>query len=307
MADETSDIAGKEQLSIGVRFFDEKRMIVREECLGFVELTALDAKSVSDAIDQFIQSHGLDPMKCIGQGYDGCNTMSGPYGAVQKYMRETYTKALFFHCASHKTNLVVNDSNCVPEIRNTISTVKNVINFFKESVLRRRYVPNIPAFCETRWSQKYNSISIFKTHYETIVAGLKTLSKEGNSNTRSEAFQLHKAATSTVFIICVFIISKYSALIEPIVNALQAKSFDLFSCSNHIKRITNVLSENRSKVDEITQSIIDEADNFAEKINVELVLPNITNETMRQLKAQGLPVIQWNIGTFLLSIVYMIG
>lgn len=62
---------------------------------------------------------GFDANKC-GQGYDGCLTMAGNIGGVQKIMQEKYKKALFFHCASHKLNLVVNDLNCVPEIRNTI-------------------------------------------------------------------------------------------------------------------------------------------------------------------------------------------
>lgn len=130
-------------------------MIVREECLFFLQLNAMDAKTISNAIDNFIQSHGLDPMKCVGQGYDGCSTMSGAHGGVQKILQEIYLKALYFHCANHKLNLVVNDSNSVPEIRNTISTVKEIINFFRESVLRRKYVPNIPGFCETRNTEAF--------------------------------------------------------------------------------------------------------------------------------------------------------
>lgn len=275
LADETADISGKEQLSIGARFLDERKMIVREECLGFVELNAMDARTIANAIDNFIQTHGLDPMKCVGQGYDGCSTMSGAKAGVQKILQEIYPKALFFHCASHKINLVVNDSSGVPEIRNTISTVKEIINFFRESVLRRKYAPNIPAFCETRWSQKYKSISIFKSNFEMIVAGLDTLAKEGNTETRAKAFQLHCAATKSLFIICVFIIAKYSALIEPVVNALQSKSLDLFSCSKHINRILSVLNEHRTNIDICIQGLLDDAEKFAEHIGVELHIPRV--------------------------------
>lgn len=96
LADETADMSGKEQLSIGARFFDEQKFILREECLGFVQITALDARSISEVIDSFIQSHGLDPMKCVGQGYDGANTMSGIHGGVQTILMETFPKALYF-------------------------------------------------------------------------------------------------------------------------------------------------------------------------------------------------------------------
>ncbi|KAG8239660.1 hypothetical protein J437_LFUL019111 [Ladona fulva] len=63
LADEISDISGKEQLSIGVRFFDEENMMVREEFLGFVKLSDMDAKSVACAINNFIEKVGLDPEK----------------------------------------------------------------------------------------------------------------------------------------------------------------------------------------------------------------------------------------------------
>lgn len=275
LADETADISGKEQLSIGVRFFDEKKTKIREEFLGFVELMAMNAETIASAIHQFIQNCGLDPMKCVGQGYDGCNTMAGRIGGVQKLLREYYPKALFFHCASHKLNLVVNDVNELAQVRNTTSTIKDIINFFRESVLRRKYVPNIPGFCETRWSQKYKSISVFRSNFETIITALEKLSNEGNEGTRKKAFQLHSAATKSAFIITVFIISKYSALLEPVVNALQSKNIDLIQCASHVKRITSIISEHRQNVDSEIEDLLNDVQVTAEKIDVELQIPRI--------------------------------
>ncbi|KAJ8917910.1 hypothetical protein NQ315_002603 [Exocentrus adspersus] len=119
LADETADIAGKEQLSIGLRFYDEKQGKIREEFVGFMELKAQDASSIAEAIDKFLVSHNLSPQNCVGYGFDGCSTMAGKEGGVQAILRKKYTRALFFHCSSHKLNLVVNDANNVPEIRNT--------------------------------------------------------------------------------------------------------------------------------------------------------------------------------------------
>lgn len=87
LADETADISRKEQLSIGVRFFDEEKMMVREEFLGFEELKAMDAKAIADTIDKFLEREELDPQKCVGQGYDGCATMAGKDGGVKKIIR----------------------------------------------------------------------------------------------------------------------------------------------------------------------------------------------------------------------------
>lgn len=276
MADETADISGKEQLSTGIRFYDKNKDIIREEFLGFSELNAMDAQTISTAIDHFFQSCELESNKCVGQGYDGCSAMAGKDAGVQALIQAKYSKALFFHCASHRLNLVVNDLNSVSEVRNTISTIRDIITFFRESVLRRKYIPNIPAFCETRWSQKHRSISVFKTHFVKVVTALDTLSIEGNAKTRSSAFQLHAAATKSVFIICTSIIAKYSAILEPVVNVLQSKSLDLFKCTNHIEKILSIISQHRNDADSVIKDILQDASMMAEEIDIELELPRLT-------------------------------
>ena len=168
LADETADLSGKEQLSIGVRFFDQSKSLIREEFVGFVVLTGMDAESIAASIKAFAVKMDLDPKKCVGLGFDGCATMAGKTGGVQQILKEYFPNSLYFHCASHRLNLVVNDLNAVAEIRNTISTIRDIINFFKESVIRRKYVPNIHSFCETRWSEKYASISDFKKSFLEI-------------------------------------------------------------------------------------------------------------------------------------------
>lgn len=73
LGDENSDILGKEQLYIGIRFFDKEKM-VRLEFLDFVILIAMYAKSLDSAIDNFVENTSLDIEKCVGQGHKGCFT-----------------------------------------------------------------------------------------------------------------------------------------------------------------------------------------------------------------------------------------
>lgn len=96
LADETADISGKEQLSVGIRFFDEEKCLIREEFLGFVELNAMNAKCIADEIQNFISTLQLDESKCVGQGYDGCSTMAGKEGGVQNILRQKFKKTPFF-------------------------------------------------------------------------------------------------------------------------------------------------------------------------------------------------------------------
>ncbi|CAH1110063.1 unnamed protein product [Psylliodes chrysocephalus] len=76
LADETADISGKEQLSVGLRFIDENTNEIKKELLGFVELEELNVVSIAKAIDDFVTNLDLDPDKCVGLGFDGSSTMS---------------------------------------------------------------------------------------------------------------------------------------------------------------------------------------------------------------------------------------
>lgn len=146
-------ISGKEQLSISIKYFDEEKMVICKKFLGFAELVVMDAKSIACTIDNFILGIRFESDKFIGQGYGGCSTMSSKDGGIQKIMREKYRTALFFHSASHKLNLVVNDLNKIADTRNIVGTIKEIIKFFRESPLRRKHVPNITMLCDTHWSQ----------------------------------------------------------------------------------------------------------------------------------------------------------
>ncbi|EFA13159.1 52 kDa repressor of the inhibitor of the protein kinase-like Protein [Tribolium castaneum] len=278
---EAGDEALKKHIQEGkktlrVRFFDEENMKIREEFLGFVAVDRMDAETIANAIKVFIEDLNIDPEKCVGQGYDGCSTMAGKDGGVQKILQNKFTKGLFFHCSSHKLNLVVNDLNHVTEVRNTVLTIKDVINFFRKSVLRKKYSPNIPLFCETRWSQKYKSIGVFNLNLVAIVEGLQKLSGEGNAATRTRAYQLYSAATKRTFIFCMCLIAKYSALLETVVNTLQSKALDLVKCSQHIKRITSLITTHRANADKHINNFIDEAKKISETLGCELSLPRYT-------------------------------
>ena len=89
LVDEWADLSGKEQLSIGIRFYDQKEKNIREEFMGFVDLEKTDAQTIADEMNKFIIILNIDVNKCVGQGYDRCATMAGKKGGVQKILRET--------------------------------------------------------------------------------------------------------------------------------------------------------------------------------------------------------------------------
>ena len=118
IAKETADISGTEQLSIVVRFAAllEQRNDSDEEFIGlFIPLERIDAATIADtSIDQAKQNwswHRQAPRPMLrwmlNHGRkDNC---------VHAHIRNTYPKAVFVHCYSHRLNLVVNYLNLFME------------------------------------------------------------------------------------------------------------------------------------------------------------------------------------------------
>ena len=61
---------------------------------------------ISEKLIKLHQPFELDPLKCVGKGYDGASVMSGIHGGVEARMKGA-GYATYVHCASHRLNLVL--------------------------------------------------------------------------------------------------------------------------------------------------------------------------------------------------------
>ncbi|KAG8236041.1 hypothetical protein J437_LFUL015641, partial [Ladona fulva] len=109
---------------------------------------------------------------------------------------------------------------------------------------------------------------------------LETLSRGTDSNnaTRKAAFQMHCAATKSEFIVSVCLIAKYSALLQPVVNALQSKSVDLLQCANHVKKITDIMRKHRGNAVVERENVIIVAEAIAEHLGTDFNMPRVINQ-----------------------------
>uniref|UniRef100_A0A6I8SVT0 TTF-type domain-containing protein n=1 Tax=Xenopus tropicalis TaxID=8364 RepID=A0A6I8SVT0_XENTR len=251
IADESADISGHEQLSLGVRFVDLTitPVKIREEFLGFATLKAVDATSIANVIMEQCIKFGLNMDKLYGQGYDGCSTMAGKEGGVQAKIKEKYPRAIFVYCASHKLNLVVNDLKAVPDIRNAIGSGKAIIKFFRESPKRRSLIPNVPLLCETRWTAKYKSIRVFSENFDRIFQQLRDLVSTASGKISQEAHQLLCCSSTSTFLFCLVIMATYSARLEPLTQALQAVEMDIAKAHSHVQELIQIIQR---KIKQIT-------------------------------------------------------
>ena len=88
IANETADLSGTEQLSIGVRFIKLQKQkadsaSLPQEFLGLISLERIGVAKIVNIVTQQTKILRLNPDRLQGQGYDGCSTMAGNHNGVQ--------------------------------------------------------------------------------------------------------------------------------------------------------------------------------------------------------------------------------
>ena len=109
LADETKDSSKTEQMAIVVRYVDVKQAKIHERFLTFVEVSNLDAESLTEYIMDTLKSYHLNLDSILSQAYDGASVMSGRCTGVQKRVMEVVPQAVYINCFAHILNLVLVD------------------------------------------------------------------------------------------------------------------------------------------------------------------------------------------------------
>lgn len=190
LADETTDISGKEQLTLCVRFFDRSSIQIKEYFLKFVDINGTTGKEISQTLLETVKNLGLDLNMLRGQGYDGAANMSGRHNGVQAIIRQLYPSAIYVHCASHTLNLCLNTASKILEIRNTFATISEICNYFRGSSKRTHILSNIfkesgqsdkrlQLYCETRWVERHDCVQIFYNSIPQLIEALENMDDKG--------------------------------------------------------------------------------------------------------------------------------
>ncbi|XP_021631800.2 zinc finger MYM-type protein 1-like [Manihot esculenta] len=130
LVDEARDCSVKEQMSLVLRFINDKGMVL--ECfLGLVHVNETSAKVLKNAIDSFFAKHDLSLAKLRGQGYDGAANMSGEFNGLKTLILKENKNAHYIHCFAHQLQLVIvtasHESESVGDFFETLSMIVNTI------------------------------------------------------------------------------------------------------------------------------------------------------------------------------------
>lgn len=257
--DTTQDTSKVDQLSIVVRYAvitrSENRqpidIEIKEVFLGFYAAIKHGAADLVNQVTTLFKDKNIDLKKCVGQGYDGANVMSGVYNGVQKRIKDIQPNAEYVHCATHNLNLVINDaiSSCV-EIQNFFATLQDLYNFFGNSIKRWDLLSKFTGESDTtlkklnptRWSSRVNTISAIKLRFFDIIKALSEMVlKSPNKDERNEAESIKTKMLNFEFVLlCEFM--------HIVLNDINYASKILQKSDINLDEASKALAETKAKL-----------------------------------------------------------
>ncbi|XP_061181206.1 zinc finger MYM-type protein 1-like [Saccostrea echinata] len=277
IADETTDTATREQLSVCLRYLVRDQVSneisIKEDFLDFVMARSTKGEHLAELLIQTLQGAGIDIAKMRAQGYDGAANMSGKYSGVQARIRQVVPGALYVHCKSHCLNLAVVHSCSNKSIRSVMTTVQEIAfsfdysskklqTFFdeleadeatKEKMEKRT---KLRTLCETRWTSRADALFTFKTSFPVVVHALESLHDQGDD----KAGQQVNAVTRFDFIIGLVVAEHVLQSTVHLSLFLQGVGCDLLEAVKECRVVVEMLGQEReddSVWDELYQVALD--------------------------------------------------
>ena len=294
-----------------LRFVDSTKTI-REEFVGFYvcEIGTAGA-AIKELIVKAITDLGLNMDDCRGQCYDGAGNMAGRLNGVSSLIKQTHEKAIFVHCMNHCLNLCIADTCSLPVVRNMMTVVRKLSEFFSNSPKRQQcllskikeLLPDNNHYvlidvCRTRWISRIDGMDRIVELLEPVVSLLEditmnrdiTVNVDGatignwNISSRNDAQSLLNAINFS-FIVSIVIVSYILRLTKPLTVKLQRKEIDLLKAKDEIALLKSELTEMQTNIDLKHHELYMEAVNLANKVSLEPSMPRIVQRQAHRANA----------------------
>ncbi|CAH0552598.1 unnamed protein product [Brassicogethes aeneus] len=292
--DETTESGHIEQLSLSLRYIYKGK--IREDFITFVDdyvsireedienqEKRLSGVALAHIVIDIIKKFGLTLEDCVGIATDGCSVMTSSLkGAVQEIIK-ICLNARYCPCFNHSLNNSLAKTSKVPQTRDCIATMKNIIRFANASPKRNKVFTNhlgesLSGLCETRWAEKHDGIIQFENHVTRMVTALEEISKWQDPKTTSDARSLIRSICYTEFIVSMISLSDVLSVTRPLSLLLQAPSIDLNQATEALKNTLNVLINFRNNAESHFSELFTKILSMAEQLKFDIDIPRLAKK-----------------------------
>ena len=286
-ADEATDAANDEQLSICIRFVDGT--VPCERFLAFVS-----GKAIADSILAKLEIWQLQPQFLRGQAYDGAEAMAGASKGAAARITARYPKALYTHCASHRLNLCVVKCCKIQEVNSMMQTADNVCRFFSNSPKRQLALEKcisqicseekrkcLKEMCRTRWVERHEALEVFSDLFLPIVSCLEEImnnaKSDWNRETRSDANSYLLALSQFSFVVALHVTERVLSYVKGLSVKLQGKSIDVVHAYRDISMVKAALKKARCGSEKFHEIVYSDAVALVHSVGIEESYPRIAS------------------------------
>ncbi|CAN1254334.1 Zinc finger MYM-type protein 1 [Linum perenne] len=300
LVDEAVDQAGKEQMSIILRFVNS-RGILTERFFALKSVPETSADTLKQVICGVLSKYNLQIDKMRGQGYDGASNMSGQFNGLRALFLRDCPYAYFVHCFAHKLQLtlVASAKVCDP-VWDFFSLLDCIINIVKSSPKRIRelqtiYKRDIEGMLDsgevqsgqganqmrslqragqTRWHSHYQSIlSIIDMFHATceVLRDISCNCKEGPA--RAQARGAYEKIETFEFAFNLHSMKAIMEITNFLCQSFQQESVDIVAALGYVSSMKVQLQQLR---DEGWDILLQEVRFFCSKYDIELPELNAT-------------------------------
>ncbi|XP_071839532.1 52 kDa repressor of the inhibitor of the protein kinase-like [Apostichopus japonicus] len=256
-----------------------------------LEEPRLTGNIIGKAIISEIETSGLSLEAAIGQSYDGASVMSSESVGTCAYVKNHCPYAEYYHCSAHALNLTLVHASKIPAVRNMISTVKEITNFFSTSnkkkitlkmahdLSRKSQGGALQSLCETRWIERITALENFASNYVTIVRALMAISRWKDASAKSKAAWLIQSITDSTFIVTLFTCVVITSNIDQLSKRLQQKGTCLSSAMGNVNNIMAVLEDDRKNSNHRFEAIMQLINDTISPLKLNIERPRIAKRS----------------------------
>ena len=234
LADESTDVASKEEMSICARWVEGGKAV--EHFLGILRAHKVDAQSLTKCLLDFIRDKSIEIKKIRGLGFDGASTMSGTKPGVQLRVRLHAPSALYVHCHCHQLQLAsVHAADEHTEVKRMFGTLLTLWKTFHYSPKKAEKLTEIQKVLDapelkvikpsdTRWLARERCVRAVRKSLPSLVV---TFQEIYNENGDAEAYGLARLLCKYKFVSCLYMLCDVLHILAGLQGSLQAKTLNL--------------------------------------------------------------------------------
>ena len=255
MCDETTDVHGRSQMVIVVRYVNCEKPV--ERFWGFFNPESLSAESLFSVLSEQLKELLQDQTdKLIAQTYDGAAALSGAKSGVQTRVKEGFQNAHFLHCYAHQLNLILKKATSQNRsVRIFFNNLSQIPAFFSNSPQRMAVLESVsgrrvPRPSVTRWNFKSRTVNAVYEIKDSLLEVCSRLEASGSEETGYQAAGIKKSLMDADFLFWLDFFAKLMPHIDILYAQLQSRQIDACQLKSHLDEFYRHINKVRNDLDQ---------------------------------------------------------